>query len=488
MRRTRSHDTEQHDACNCKKMKLSPQEAQDVGLGLGVDGSLHSPWDSSEGGYQARTIDHHGDIKTLDGGGAESILKEVTSTTDVSVDLKAPIPVGSAATVGLDSDFSFSHTKSKMIVGKRIRDLKVSFNDAMDEDVDTPREGFEKNLYKFIAKQMTSERKAPENAIQMVDKLLAKRNGGNHSQIAKLCIEFIENKKVTHYAHSLLLGASAYLVMTTKTYKTQFGAGVSADFAGFVSARGGLHVGHTRSTAVTKLRELPEGAFTYEGKMIKRNPDKQAVINATLKPISTLIENDTLKKMVEEASAKYITENSLNLDGYCIMCTANYQELFFKVNECPCPTLEVATKENEASVFHIVKHNKNWFRLVYKKKSKLRSPKEYQLTVPLTDGYNTGPLESKDNKFTRLAVLSSSWVQSLFQSFRAEPLTEWIKGQQDFYINCKYGYFTDSFLCIKRHPSKTGYQVCCTPSIADHEKKGSSMLFKLVKPYELKRK
>lgn len=59
--------------------------------------------------------------------------------------------------------------------------------------------------------------------------------------------------------------------------------------------------------------------------------------------------------MVEEASAKYITENSLNLDGYCIMCTANYQELFFKVNECPCPTLEVATKENEASVFHIVK-------------------------------------------------------------------------------------------------------------------------------------
>ena len=320
-KRTSTEDSEEQ--LTPKRRKISVDDAEILGLGLGVDGSVHSPWSKgTRKDFQARLVSKRpASSLQMKVKRSTATVKLSESTFSTHSHLKASIPSGKVVGLGVDWELHSDHTESKQIVGNRVEDCTVSFDETFSrEDVDFPSEsegGFESKLCKFILEGM----QIAGNSGETMEQLLATKN--NRKEIAKLCSVFIADNKVTHYAHSLLLGANAYFVITMDKNNISAGGGGNSNFAGLLSAAGGLQVAHGKTKPEVEMQNLPAEAFTVEEtdregtKTIKRNPDKQAVLEVKLMPVSALIQIRILKEMVAKASQDYIAENS-SIGGYCI--------------------------------------------------------------------------------------------------------------------------------------------------------------------------
>ena len=231
---------------------------QDRGLGRGVDATNPTPW-LNKREMQVRKVDFSDIIGTEEGNLYQGFVNEVESTQHFQTSLSASVPVNQLVSLGIDSELSRSYSVSQKSVGRKIITRTISFKATFDQTSQESKQAtFEQRLSDWILKQseVKKEEKLFRDEQEKGSKISDADNGQNDQnpnitingnaeseqtfsseECFELCHDFVCTFSVTHYVHSLELGASHYRVMSREEYSTQFsskaklGAGQLADIA-----------------------------------------------------------------------------------------------------------------------------------------------------------------------------------------------------------------------------------------------------------------
>ena len=224
---------------------------QDLGLGRGVDATNPTPW-LNKRPLQIREVRYDDIIGTEEGNLYQGFVNEVESTQHFQTNLSASVPVNQLVNLGIDSELSRSYSVSQKSVGRKITTRTISFRASFDKICETPQgrvnsqsgkepmKPFEDRLKEWIRQQkeedvkkkiLEGQQDGEEQQEDEDDEKLAQKDR------LDLCYKFISTFSVTHYVHSLELGASYYRVMSQEEYSTKFsskaklGVGQLADIA-----------------------------------------------------------------------------------------------------------------------------------------------------------------------------------------------------------------------------------------------------------------
>ena len=260
---------------------------QDLGLGRGVDATNPTPW-LNKRPLQIREVVYEDIIGTEEGNLYQGFVNEVESTQHFQTNLSASVPVNQLVNLGIDSELSRSYSTSQKSVGRKITTRTISFRAPFDKICKTPEgsadtqsqnqnkknkrraKPFEDRLKEWIGQQREEEVEKkrllewqktnqgqqeieePNGEIQQGEQGKQNRKEEDRKMVmikldAKtqltpeecfdLCKKFVSSFSVTHYVHSLELGASYYRVMSLEEYSTKLsskaklGVGQLADIA-----------------------------------------------------------------------------------------------------------------------------------------------------------------------------------------------------------------------------------------------------------------
>ena len=253
---------------------------QDLGLGRGVDATNPTPW-LNKRPLQIREVDYNDIIGTEEGNLYQGFVNEVESTQHFQTNLSASVPVNQLVNLGIDSELSRSYSVSQKSVGRKITTRTISFRAPFDkqngiQEVTTSEHGqtetkkkaqpFEDRLKEWIKKQSAEEEEKrklqnwqkgnqdqhkgdrpnrdikPQSELGQQDEKEVMIKLDDDFELTQgdcfdLCYKFVSTFSVTHYVHSLELGASYYRVMSLEEYSTKFsskaklGVGQLADIA-----------------------------------------------------------------------------------------------------------------------------------------------------------------------------------------------------------------------------------------------------------------
>ena len=243
---------------------------QDRGLGRGVDATNPTPW-LNKRALQIRKVNFDDIIGTEEGNLYQGFVNEVESTEHFQTSLSASVPANQLVSLGIDSELSRSYSVSQKSVGKKIITRTISFQANFDGSSDV--KPFEQRLSNWILQQhdvkkeedefkqeqknasksdqgtytggkkqsdepdqvggKQSDESVKEGQKQSDGKNWIKIVGGDKEIVGgvkeftaekcfELCYDFISTFSVTHYVHSLELGASEYRVMSLEEYSTKF--------------------------------------------------------------------------------------------------------------------------------------------------------------------------------------------------------------------------------------------------------------------------
>lgn len=294
---------------------------EDLGLGRGVDATKPHPW-QSKSSIQVRTInkDCENIIGTEEGGQREYYEEEVNSvlTQQLKTSLTIQEPSNSL-TIGVEAEKSRSFTDTRKAVGEKVMTRTVSFRTNIDEN-----ETLEKELSKFILDRLQTRQKwekgrkqsttldeegVENNHLEHLRKLIHKLNmqSDDLQLILWFCYDFIEHLGVTHYVHTIKLGAARYRVLTTEEYYSKLEGSVKTGFEVNKVAKAELKssAGHTKrdTHTLTKLSEI--GRIKDDHTVEMKSPD-EAVLEVELKPLHSLIQTRALQLAVKWALERYI--------------------------------------------------------------------------------------------------------------------------------------------------------------------------------------
>ena len=242
---------------------------QDLGLGRGVDATNPTPW-LNKRPLQIREVYYNDIIGTEEGNLYQGFVNEVESTQHFQTNLSASVPLNQLVNLGIDSELSRSYSVSQKSVGRKITTRTISFRAPFDRicksDANEKQESKKQGSITSM-QSLTETRRAPsfEDRLkgwikqQWIEENEKKKlqnqegeNGGdkqgdkivwisidalNSDEKRDLCSKFVSTFSVTHYVHSLELGASHYRVMSLEEYsmkfsnKTKLGVGQMADIA-----------------------------------------------------------------------------------------------------------------------------------------------------------------------------------------------------------------------------------------------------------------
>ena len=305
----------------------------DLGLGRGVDATDLTPW-LNRSAFQVRQVTEANIIGTEEGDLLKGFVNEVDSVQHFQANLRASVPASELVNIGIDSELSRKYSESQKSVGKKIITRTIAFR-AGFEDIDdgkrivrhkealkdkgTFKQSFESHLVKWIDRKVEEKKTLCELRHQPNE-----TEELNQKVLADYCYEFIKTYSVTHYVHSLELGASYYHVLSEKDYETKVSSKVSVA-AG--QAGGGAAISVQKNFSERKLRS----EATLIGRMskhvrysekksskiicahnltVRRSTLDEAVVGVKLQSISSLVvRNVLLRDALKHAIQKYIDDH-----------------------------------------------------------------------------------------------------------------------------------------------------------------------------------
>ena len=295
----------------------------DLGLGRGVDASNPKPW-VNRSSFQVRQATPHNVVSTEEGNLYRSFHNEVESSLHLQTSLSASIPVNQLVSISMDGELSRSYSTSQKSAGKKVVTRTISFL--------TGFEGLEENQEKSSAVEVSFERRlikwiwnelglGSDEDLDLIYWILYK-----DEELKEFCGRFIKTFKITHYAHSLELGASYYQVMSDSTHETQVSQRTKVSAGQVATGSGGIegvfggrrfHKKHTKighMSSITIDSEEPLKIFNTNSNFllriqtptVERNTKDEAVVGVKVQSISSLIKNPRLRKIMQEALQAYI--------------------------------------------------------------------------------------------------------------------------------------------------------------------------------------
>lgn len=269
----------------------------DLGLGLGVDATDPHPWTNKKS-FRARHVTFE-NVLGIKGGILHAFNEEVKSVREFQSSMKASVPTSEILSVGIDAEASRSYSVRKRSVGKKIISRTIAFKSKFEnvprERVETDfgesqQQSFESRLTGFIK----------ERTNKSIESLCME-------SLTDRCFQFVADRAVTHYVHSIELGACHYRTMSEEEYNANFGAGASvgaekiADIALTNNARVETHKFQSSVIKIGQMRKREHDQ--YEEVEVER------VVGLKFKSISSLVVHSAkLREAMEKAVSKYISK------------------------------------------------------------------------------------------------------------------------------------------------------------------------------------
>ena len=278
----------------------------DFGLGLGVDATDCQPWTNKKT-FRVRHVTQE-NVLGIKGGILRAFNEKVTTIREFQSSMKASVPTNDLLSVGIDAEASRSYSVQRRSIGKKIISRTIAFKSEfkniphrrIETDFGESQPSFESQLTGFI-----NERTKKSMESLSVDTL------------TDLCFQFVENRAITHYVHSIELGACHYRTMSEEEYVAAFGASANvgvkeiAEIALKNTARIGMHRIQSEVIKIGQIRK--RGCDQNEEVGVER------VVGLKFQSISSLVvDSATLREAMEKAVSKYISKKE---DCKCKMQT-----------------------------------------------------------------------------------------------------------------------------------------------------------------------
>lgn len=306
-----------------------------------MDATNPKPW-LNKSAFQVRDVTKDNIIGTEEGDLLQSFVNEVESTQQLQGTLGASVPLSELVSIGMDAELSRNYSASQKSIGRKIITRTISFRSDFDDiddgkrakvnlskEKDSPRnikrkQTFENQLHTWIYNKLKEKK-----IVQSINNNRPHRGGRNMDEdeltqdvLVGYCYKFVCTYAITHYVHSLELGASHYRVMsseefaTTFSSKTKLGVGQMADIAiGTEGYLGGRKV-QSKTTMIGQISDhggkshsVSKGV-TSKNLTVKRHTIDEAVVGVKLQPISSLVVKAVeLRVALQEAVQRFIEEH-----------------------------------------------------------------------------------------------------------------------------------------------------------------------------------
>ena len=352
------------------KPVVSPDEVQwltDLGLGRGVDATKPNLWkEKSSFQVQAVSKSLNNIIGTQESGARKYFEREVLSISSRQTQLKLSVAdPNTSLQIGVDAMYSQSVTKTNKSVGEEVATRTISFRRGFNE---LPRvtsaevllqEGAEAKplLQQFttsikptntdllsVAEKITRDDSSTIGTIddevrfeeQLCDWLvhravvrgkkmeitgkdqcsitklthfLQTHEEEDHDCVASDCLLFIKQLGVTHYVHTIQLGAKKFRVLSSTEFNQKVGV------KGSVGAQRVAKLQSSISQTVSKTRKNSSLRVEEIGKItngtVQMGTSDEAVISFRLMPIHTLITSEHVSKAMKRALRDYMVERAI---------------------------------------------------------------------------------------------------------------------------------------------------------------------------------
>lgn len=270
---------------------------KDLGLGLGVDATDPTPWTNRKS-FRARHATFE-NVLGMTGGILRAFNQKVTSVREFQSGVKASVPTNKLLSVGIDAEASRSYSVQRRSIGKKIISRTITFKSQFEDvpigqvetDFGEVSVNFERKLTKFIEKRINN---ASVESLSL-------------DTLTDHCFRFIEDRAVTHYVHSIVLGACHYRTMSEEEYVTAFGTNTN------------IGVDRIAEIALTNTARFKTHKFQSEvikiGQIKNRDCDQneevgeEKVVGVKFKSIISLVVNSAkLREAMQKALSKYINK------------------------------------------------------------------------------------------------------------------------------------------------------------------------------------
>ena len=475
----------------------------DLGLGRGVDATNPTPW-LNKSAFQVRIATMDNVIGTEEGNLFQSFVNEVESTQHLQTSLSASIPASQLVSIGMDSELSRGYSVSQKSVGKKIVTRTISFRAGFDDINDSApdassKETFENQLLMWIFNKLKERYDWLED--EDIDPLMEIFLLLDQDDLVDYCYKFVKTFSITHYVHSLELGASYYQIMSSKKYETKVSSKTSitaGNLGGGSAGAEGVFGGRKLQSKITMIGHMREetsdsgDTFTLhdfykhgsadskfnsalKSLTVDRHTMDEAVVGVKLQPISSLVVKEVrLREALLTALQKFIHDHQnikceFNLK-FCIrilychayfthavgpfFITCNRERIFLMVDK-KSGVVKASRNIKEASKFFIVRSDEgdNHFSIVYEAPSILSDAKKSQFEKvvgkhkPHVPMYLCVPVNwhgrTHSTKLVRMQMNGKASQSRMAlhsrrsKHFQPAKLTEWINEKEIFYVNCK---------------------------------------------------
>ena len=313
---------------------------ENLGLGRGVDVTKPYPW-QSKSSFQVRNIDKHecqNIIGTEESGQREYYEEEVESvlTQQFNTNLTIEEPSNSLV-IGIGAEHSRSFAETRKAVGHKVMTRTASFrSDCMEDD-------FEEKLSEWILERIETTQKwslkqaaaeggkdqgsskerlekyftevaqklakdFPPEARQSSDEAMEKKAFRESWELLQACYDYMEQLGITHYVHTIKLGAAEYEVLTQETYDSKFTATPSFEVNKVAKAVVSANIGtgknriHRRKI-INSIGKIDDS--DPENPTVKREAPDEAVLEIELKPLHSLVRMRALHLALKWALKRY---------------------------------------------------------------------------------------------------------------------------------------------------------------------------------------
>ena len=337
------------------------QRLVDLGIGRGIDATKPNLW-RDKSSFQVQSVLQSLDniIGTDEGGTRQYYEREVSSINSQQTQLKLSVDEPNmSVSIGMDTQFSKSVSKSKKSVGEQVVTRTISFRSDFDDlplqFIDdkvlkqkikyvavTPQssastevselnteviKSFEEKLSDWLLDRIrgrgenvgdsNAEDTTPvhEDTTIKVDSSVTKianylhtcqENSNQFLEVVNDCFVFVKQMGVTHYVHSIRLGGMRFLVLSSTEYNKKITAQGSLGVEGVAkSSIGRASLSHNLSSSL-KVKEIGN---IVDGSVRKGTSD-EAVIGFQLMPIHKLVRSHHVNIALKKALRNYIMEKA----------------------------------------------------------------------------------------------------------------------------------------------------------------------------------
>lgn len=311
---------------------------ENLGLGRGVDATNPYPW-QNKSSFQVRKVsaDCSNIIGTEESGMREYYEEDISSVLSLHLSSKFTIEEPSnSLNIGIDAEASRSFAETRKAVGEKVVTRTVSFRTGFDmttpDPCPPPAPTFEEQLSQWIVDRIETKRRWKHDETEpvkadsdsqsdeiigsssAVDKLhhYIKTWGAQSTDLVAMlqyCYDFVEHLGITHYVHSIQLGAAKYEVLTSSEYHTKLdgeaGFGINKVAKAELRTRGGLtrHITYDtkKVNIIGTIDEDDDGGYS-----VKKESPNEAVLKVELKPLHILVKTRALYLALQWALKRYI--------------------------------------------------------------------------------------------------------------------------------------------------------------------------------------